>query len=257
MKRARFLIWVLVTASIFSVTLPVSCQTSTYTVRLNRDFGYGAGSNIRGTFSIHLVGEEDRVDSVTFLIDGKILAIVDEVPFSFQFHTDDYGFGVHNLSAEVMLKDGNIQTTQAVAYQFISPQEERKGLTTILAGVGGAVALALLVYLFVQGWLTRGKPKERALPGAPRQYGLLGGTICPKCGRPFPRHVWGMNLVVGRLDRCENCGRWVMTARATPAELQAAEWIEQEMLQQDANSVMDAPSEPKDDLEETKYIDHI
>lgn len=29
---------------------------------------------------------------------------------------------------------------------------------------------------------------------------LMGGTICPKCKRPFSRHIWGLNagLPAGR-----------------------------------------------------------
>jgi hypothetical protein len=53
-------------------TLPVSAQEGEYGIRLRRDFGYGAGSNVRGTFTISLSGDESQVTSVAFLIDGEV-----------------------------------------------------------------------------------------------------------------------------------------------------------------------------------------
>jgi hypothetical protein len=235
---------------------PALAQSDDYSVHLRRNFGYGGGANIRGTFTISLVGDETQVQQVVFLIDGETLATVSEAPFSFQFHTDDYGYGTHRLWAEYTLLGGAGGTTAAVQYNFVSPEAEREQVTTILVGVGGAVIVTLVIVGLVQGVLIKGKGR-RHQPGEPRQYGMLGGTICPKCGRPFPRHLWGIKLLVGRLDRCENCGRWVMTSRAVPAELEAAEAKERAELAADALRPVEIDADRDKLLDDTRYMDDV
>lgn len=56
-----------------------------------------------------------------------------------------------------------------------------------------------------------------------RGYGIYGGAICPRCGRPFSRHWWAPNLIAGKLDRCTHCGKWHFSTRATPQMLASAE----------------------------------
>src|SRR5512140_1590744 len=68
---------------------PVFAQTPgapVYTMGLSRDFGYGNGSQIRGTFSAHVAGPEG-ITKVVYRIDGQVLAEVSASPFSFQFNT--------------------------------------------------------------------------------------------------------------------------------------------------------------------------
>jgi hypothetical protein len=227
-----------------------------YDIQLNRDFGYGAGSNVRGTFTISLSGDESQVASVVFLIDGEEMATIEKAPFRFQFHTDNYGFGVHQLSARVFLLDGSVANTHSVGLNFISPEEERGSMTTLFIGIGGALVLALVIFGLVQFLVFKRKPWRTSQPGKARQYGLLGGAICPKCGRGFPRHVWGINLVVGKLDRCEYCGKWSMTVRATPEALRAAEAAELKAQQADQGAET-FQGQVKDILEDTRYIDEI
>jgi len=239
------------------MALPVYGQTSDYSVHLRRNFGFGGGSNIRGTFTISLVGEKQAVESVVFLIDNEPMAAVSSEPFTFRFETDDYGFGIHRLSAEVTLSNGSVQTTPVIQYRFIGPEEMREQVLTIVGGIVAAIAIALVVVAAVQDLLIRkGKPKVRRQPGEPRQYGVLGGTICPRCGRPFPRHIWGMNLMVGKLDRCENCGKWVMTVRATPEALQAAEKAEMDMIKSEEEQDIKV-EDTVDLIENTKFFDEI
>lgn len=247
MKRLFFLMLLMILGGL--LYQPVSAQESEFTLYLRRDFGYGAGSSVRGRFTISLVGDESRVEAVTFLIDGESMAAVDGPPFRYQFHTDDFGFGVHRLTAEVRLADGSLQVTPGLQYNFISPKEERQQVTTIFVGIGGAILVATAVVALVQMVMMQGKN------GRPRRYGLLGATICPKCGRPYPRHLWGMNLLVGRLDRCSHCGQWALTSRATPAALQMAE----EMENQGANDGVELPdlSADRKSLEDTKFFDDM
>jgi hypothetical protein len=236
--------------------VPVGAQEEAYTVHLRRDFGYGAGSNVRGTFSISITGDESQVVSVEFLIDGQVMATLDQPPFRFQFHTDSYGFGEHYLSARVHLQDGRIETTPERRLNFVTPGDERGGVVGIVVGVGGAILFSLLVYALVQMRFSKGKPKTAFQPGQERSYGMFGGTICPKCGRPFPRHWWGLNMVAGRLDRCEHCGKWSMTTRAAPEALRAAEAaeVDQQPTAQPDASVQRGDA---DRLEDTKFFDEI
>jgi hypothetical protein len=238
------------------VPQPVSAQSDEFGIRLRRDFGYGAGSNVRGTFTVSLAGDEARVEAVDFLIDGEVMATVTHAPFRFQFHTDRYGFGPHHLAARVYLQDGTMEDTPAVRLNFISPEDERSNSTALFVAIGGAIVLGMVVFGLIQ-WLVVSKtPKQVIQHGEPRQYGLLGGTICPKCGRAFPRHIWGINLGVGKFDRCEHCGKWSMTTRAAPEALRAAETadLEAQQADQEAGTIH---GQVKDALEDTRYMDEI
>ena len=201
-------------------------------------------------------GDETAVRNVRFVIDGEMLAEVGSAPFSFQFKTDDYGFGTHNLWAEVDLQDGTTLTTPSIQYNFVSPEEERKQMGSILGFIGGGIVVTLLIVGLVQGVFLKGSRKGPHQPGEPRNYGMLGGTICPKCGRPFPRHLFGIKLVVGRLDRCDNCGKWVMTTRATPAALQMAEEAEKADLVAD-EAVTAVKADKSTSLDDTRYMDDL
>jgi len=256
MKKKLLFSSILLVFIFFSLAAPVHGQESEYAVHVRKNFGYAWGGKIRGTFTISLVGDETPVKSVTFLIDGETMTTDQEASFSYQFHTDDYGIGAHRLWAEVERQDGTMQTTPVVQYNFISSGEESEQIKIILVGSVGAIVVTLLIVGIVQALVIKRKNKPLRQPGEPRNYGLLGGTICPKCSRSFPRHIWGMNLLVGRLDRCENCGKWVMTTRATPAALQAAEAVEREELDADGE-MSKIKTVEKDKLEDTRYIDDI
>ncbi len=260
MKNKHFILsLMLLIALLFGSQQTVFTQSEDYTLHLKRNFGYGGGTNIRGTFTLSLVGgpgdEESPIESATFLIDGETMAVITKPPYTFKFQTDDYGFGTHTLSAEVLLENGTSLTAPALTYRFISPKDERQQVTALIGGIVGAIIVALVLVSLIQSRLLK-RDSTSHQPGQPKNYGMLGGTICPKCGQPFPRHVWGMNIVIGRLDRCGNCGKWVITHRATPTALKAAEGI------QSTEEAVNATEKPKavdsaDGIEESKYIDHI
>ena len=67
--------------------------------------------------------------------------------------------------------------------------------------------------------------------GQPRKYGISGGTICPKCGRPFALSFLGFNLGVGRLTPCPHCGKWFVARRLPQAVLREAEAAELEQAE--------------------------
>jgi len=226
--KAKFLAALTICLGLFFTAAQVGyAQDTTYTVHVRRDFGYGMGSDIQGTFTIRLLGDEEIVDSAAFFIDEVVLYRTDEAPFSYQFSTQEFESGMHRLYAEVLLNNGNTIRTNVVQYNFLNQKEAGRQIRDVLIWIGGAILGAVAIVALVQSLLISKDGKGTHQPGTPRNYGILGGTICRKCGRPFPRHIWGINLVVGRLDRCDNCGKWVMTTRATPKALQLAE--EEEM----------------------------
>lgn len=257
MKLKRSLSLFILLVILFTVVShPVSAQEDEYSIRLRRDFGYGAGNNVRGTFTISLVGDERQVTQVEFIIDGTRMALVEQAPFRFQFHTDAYEFGSHHLQALVSLLDGRVEQTAAVRMNFISPEDERGNVTTLFIGMGAIAVVSLVVFGLVQVLVFKRKPKHQTQPGVPQQYGAMGGAICLKCGRAFPRHFWGLNLLVGKLDRCPHCGKWSITKRATPDQLREAELAEFEAQHKD---VLEPTmyGKTRDTLDDTRFLDEL
>ncbi len=238
------------------LTQPVFGQNDGYTIHVRKDFGYGWGSDIQGRFTVTLLGEEQGVEQVDFLLDGEVLAVVTDPPFRYQFQTQDYEPGAHTLSAQVQLSSGRTEATPALKYRFISGAQARQQVTGVLLWVGGGVVGIMALVGIIQIVFSRRKKASTRVGRESRGYGLLGGTICPKCGTPFPRHIWGVNLVVGRLDRCERCGKWVMTKRASLEEMRSAEKAEIETLLEDADTALIQHDEGER-LEATKYIDEL
>ncbi len=63
--------------------------------------------------------------------------------------------------------------------------------------------------------------------GTPRDYGIGGGAICPRCLRPIVLGLFGIKLGLGsRLIRCPYCGKWSVVQRRKLDELRAAEAAE-------------------------------
>jgi hypothetical protein len=193
---------------------------------LSRDFGYdGLNGDIQGRFSMIVEGPAD-LERVVFLIDDQPIGEDSEPPFRLQFHTDNYALGRHALSATGFTGDGRELHSPTLQRNFVAASEGwRSGLR-----IGGVVAAAAAVAVTIAGLIaslaSRNQPSTPL--GAPRNYGVFGGAICPKCGRPFPLHVWKMNLLVGALDRCPHCHRWSLVRHAHPAALRAAEEAELE-----------------------------
>jgi len=256
MKMKYIAIIILVLTSLLFSAQPAFAQDYEYTIHVRKDFGYSWANDIQGSFSITLIGYEENVQKVNFFIDDEILATVDSSPFSYQFNTKDFDPGAHQIYGEVYLKDGSSQLTPALIYDFLDRDTSNQQMKRILLIIGGSMLGVFAIVAIVQGTFLKGKKQSTREPGAPRSYGLMGGTICPKCGRPFPRHIFGMNLVVGRLDRCDNCGKWVMTVRATPEALRMAEEAELEAVKADQTETI-RPAKERDNLEDTRFFDDL
>lgn len=225
-------------------------------VSVRKKMGFNSGSQIRGTFSMETYNNPPGLASVTFLIDGQPLQTVDAAPFAITFATTDYPDGWHELSAVGRTTAGESVTAPAQRFQFISSAEQGGAMARILlplfAGIG-------LVFLLVVGFqvLISGRGNHEPLPaGAPRNYGLKGGAICPRCKRPFGLHIWSLNLVTGVVDRCDHCGRVGFFRRAGRDALAAAERAELE----GAAPASPPPTLSEEDklrqqIEDSKYTD--
>jgi DNA-directed RNA polymerase subunit RPC12/RpoP len=245
----------------FGLVAPVLAQSAEFRLHAQRDFGYNSGRDVRGNFTLSIIGGQETIQSVTFFIDGKIMsdrATVSQPPFKYSFRTTDFPNGVHQLIARVSTKDGRTAETPPVTLNFLSGQQQSQAMAKIIVPLMIGIAVVLLISVGVQYLLLRNNP-NRFSPGAPRNYGIKGGTICPKCGRPYAIHLMSVNLPGGTYDRCDYCGKRAFVRRRSPRELQAAEQAELEAAQASENSLPGAQNgETETDrlrkmLDESKY----
>lgn len=232
-------------------------DTATLDLGMSRTFGYSSGTGqIQGTFTLKARGPENLA-RVEFFIDGQKIGEVDQAPFNLRFNTDDYAYGVHTISATGFTTDGQELQSNQIRTEFVSAQESWQTVGKIVIPIG-VVILVVMALSFILPLVTgRGKTSHVPL-GAPRDYGMFGGAVCPKCGRPFSRHIWGMNVVIGKLDRCPYCGKWSIVQRASPIELRQAEARELETAQQAGHEPPQESEEEKlrKELENSRYQDY-
>jgi hypothetical protein len=224
------------------------------TISLDRDFGYSLGSEIQGTFTIQVAGPPE-LSRVEFWIESQLLGEDRNPPFQIRFNTGNYEFGDHNLKAIGYTQDGRELHSQTLLVNFVSPDRGWQTAMTIviplLVLILGAVLLsAVFPFLF-------GQSKHKDLPlGAPRSYGLAGGTICPKCGRPFGMHLYGVNLLVGKFDRCPFCRRWSLVRRVSPHQLSEAEAAELQMTAEGSlPNTLSEEEKLRKNLDDSRYQD--
>lgn len=234
--------------------LGIARGESEYSLGLRRLFGYGGGMDIRGSFLLSLRGPVENIKEVTFFVDDSVLSIVTTAPFEVKFNTDNFANGEHNISAMVATLDGNSITVPPLRYRFLSGSEESDKTQGILFPLLGGIFAVMTIGLLVQ-WIGAGRRKSRFEPGAERNYGWLGGAICPKCQRPTPLHLSGFNVGLGKYDRCENCGKWSVMRRASADALRAAELKE---LADSQSSVAESQSRQQTEeqrIEDSRYLD--
>lgn len=223
----------------------------------NRDFGYGNGSDVRGSFSLSIYGDQATIKAVTYTIDNSEMGRVEQPPFKWKFETGDFPDGWHELSAMVETTDGRSVAAPPVSLHFISAAEQSQAMSKIFL-----FALVLFLALGGIGFVTQVsvfKDKANRQPGYQRNYGYLGGTICSRCNRPYPIHMWSLSLVVGRLDRCENCGKWALVHRYPLDVLRASEQAEIHAMQNSGGPISSHAGEDDEAklrkmLDESKYI---
>lgn len=223
-----------------------------FSISLRRDFGYGGiGNDIQGLFTLR-PSETENLAKVEYYLDGTIMGSVSEPPFEFQFRTGDYPDGQHTIYAIGITSTGDELRSNDVRPNFVAAEQGWRTTITIVVVVFALVFGVMIISGLIATLSRRGKKSNIEIP---KSYGISGAAICPGCNRPFSRHWWGINLMVGKLERCPYCGKWSLTRRATPDELALAEKrLEAEF----------APQVPKVDghlgdvdsreLEESKYV---
>jgi len=240
--------------SISASALPAWAQDE-LTLIVRRDWGYGNGSQIQGHFSMEAVGPAN-LTAVVFKIDEAIVAEVTQPPFKIQFVTDNYEPGWHSLIAEGQTADGLAFTSAPRRFQFVTAAESWAAAQSIIFSVLGAVGAVLAIGLILQWVVMRIGSKKQMPLGAPRAYGVMGGTICPKCQRPFALHWWSFNVGFQKFDRCEHCGQWSLVRRLSRDQLTDAEAAEARLAQPDTPAPeLSAEEKLKRQLDESRFDD--
>jgi hypothetical protein len=183
---------------------------------LNRDFGYGGlDSSIEGLFTVG-VSNPAGLSRVEFYLDEVLMATVDTEPFRFQFSTSNYAPGVHTLYALGYTAEGVLQHSNEITRTFLTKEQSQGAVVGLILPVVGGVLLVMALGVLIPTLLGR----KARFTGS---YGMLGGTVCPKCDLPFSYNFLAPNMLVGKLQRCPHCGRWSLVRRASAADLAAAE----------------------------------
>jgi hypothetical protein len=225
------------------------------TLRLSRDFGYSSGrGDIQGTFSMKASGPEN-LSRVAFFIDDQKLGEITESPFRLRFSTDDFPPGIHRMYAVGYTSGGEELYSNEIQAEFVTAEQGWQQTFKFIIPLFGFIALAVLLSLAVPMLFSRRRTSSLP-PGAARNYGIQGGAICPKCQRPFGMHIYGLNLLVGKYDRCPYCGKWSLVRAASPAQLAAAQAAEIEAAAQaDQVSSVSEADQLEHDLNDSKYQD--
>lgn len=214
---------------------------------IDRTFGYRAGDQIQGRFTLGVDGPAD-LQRVQFLIDGQVVAQISQRPFEYRFSTGDYPLGRHELAAVGLTLAGRELRSPMRSFEFVSADDSLQGVADIAVPL---VAVILVVAALATLGPTLLGRKRKFVLGV---YGAAGGAVCPRCRKPYSRGVLSPNLVVGKLERCPHCGKWAIVRRATSAELETAEQLIGE--QSDRGR---AVPQPQDDLrraiEDSKFED--
>jgi hypothetical protein len=185
-------------------------------LRLRRNFGYGGGSQIQGTFTMRASSEEP-LSKVEFLIDGEVVFSDESPPFEYRFNTGDYAEGSHTMTAIGYTSAGSALPTNSYQREFLS-SEDAWSAASGLVGPLILIVLGLTVVSTVVPVLLGRRRIHK--PGV---YGAAGGAICPRCTFPYSRNFLSPNLLAGKLESCPHCGKWAIVRRALPADLEAAE----------------------------------
>jgi DNA-directed RNA polymerase subunit RPC12/RpoP len=208
-------------------TMGVDAQTTNQLqLGLTRDFGYGGfGGDIQGLFTLKVNNPPANLSRVEFFIDSTRMGDDLQAPFNLQFNTDSYPLGAHKLSATGYLADGTQVSSNIIQVQFVPASAATGTVLKIVLPIVGLVVLMIVISFALPLILNKGKLSTLP-PGTPRKYGIGGGAICPKCGRPFPLRLWFIHIGVSKIDRCPYCGRFGLVHPRPLAELRAAEQAE-------------------------------
>jgi hypothetical protein len=234
----------------FLIFIPVHAQTEEMTLKLSRDWGYGGfNGDIQGLFSMKATGPAD-LTKVEFYIDDVKFGEIERAPYIWQFNTDNFSLGKHNLYALGYALNVQKYKSNIIPRNFVPASEGTKSamkfVMPIVVILFGFILLSFVIPLVT----TRGKILELPL-GAGRIY-KFGGGICPKCSRPFSFQALSMNLGFSKLARCPYCGKWSPVRIQPLAKLREAEDAE---MQWGKSQVKEETEEEKlhKELDDSKY----
>jgi len=221
---------------------------------LNRDFGYGGfGPDIQGIFTLKIKNPPQNLARVVFYLDSTSMGEVTQAPFNLQFNTDTYSLGDHTFSAVGYTSDGQELQSNQIHSVFVTAGSGGNMALKIVLPILGVLLLAVVVSFLIPTVFNKGKFSSLPL-GAERKYGIGGGAICPKCGRPFPLRLWFINLGINKIDRCPFCGKWSFVRPRSITELRAAEAAELAHAQPDATIAGESEADKlKKELDDSRY----
>ena len=239
------------------VVIQVNAQEETALhLSLSRDFGYGGfGNDIQGLFSMKIKNPPENLVQVEFMIDEQVIFTDTEAPYQVQFSTDSYPLGTHTIHAVGMTSDGQTFNSNEIVAEFVPASAAMDIIKKIVLPLLGLLVLVMLATFIIPVMLMRRKGQTLPL-GTPRTYGFAGGTICPKCNRPYAMHAMAPNVFVGKFDLCPHCGKWSVVRRSTQDTLDAA--VEAEKISAEAPSASISETEEENlrkELENSKYHD--
>jgi hypothetical protein len=214
-----------------------------------KNWGYAWRGEMQGLFTLEVSGPVD-MSRATFLLDGRPLGEVSGPPFTMKLSTDDHSLGPHTLGATGVTADGRTLHAREEHVTFVSAE---RGWQIGLSIAGPIIGLALGFMVVMTLTSLLGARRRTTAPGMLRGYGMLGGAVCPRCGRPFARHAYSLNWFSRRYDRCPHCSRWSWVKAAAPAELRAAEDAEAPAA---AITTTDPEAELRRALEDSRYVDN-
>lgn len=229
-------------------------STNQLELGLSRDFGYGGfGNDIQGLFTMKIKNPPGNLSKVEFFIDSKLMGEDTQAPFSLQFNTDSYTLGLHDLAAKGYSSDGTTISSNIIKANFVPASAGSQAIVKVVVPIIGLVVIMILISFGLPLILNKGKLS--ALPlGAQRSYGIGGGAVCPKCGRPFPLRLWFINLGLSKIDRCPYCGKWSFVRPRSLADLRAAEAAEITQAQPETPITGETEGEKlKKELDDSKY----
>jgi DNA-directed RNA polymerase subunit RPC12/RpoP len=190
----------------------------------SRLFGYGGFGEIQGSFRVSVSGPENLA-RVVFEIDGQPMGEATEQPWQLQYLTDNFPSGSHTLTATGYTSGGQELHSNEIRTGFLSSQQAGQATTRLIVSLLGGILGLMVLSALLSSLLFRRRTRTSSA-GMPRSYGLAGGAVCSRCGRPFARHVLSPHLWDRKLERCPYCGRWGFVRAASPAELATAEAAE-------------------------------
>jgi len=213
---------------------------------LRRNLGYGGVGEIQGQFTMSAQGPQGLV-KVQFLIDGQVVWVDEETPFSYRFSTNEYSLGDHLLGAIGIMADGRQLHAQGRRMEFVSADVGWQAAGEIAVPL--VIGLALIALLGTLGTSLLGRRRSFQVG----VYGWVGGAVCPRCRLPYSRGVLSPNLLAGKLERCPHCGKWALAALASTAELAAAEADFHETEHRDASSDALNEDDLRRKIEESRF----